>query len=272
VAYQDAHISEQDLILAADGELSGRRIAKMKSHLSNCWTCRAKMTAIEGAIADFVGVYRDSLDSRIPSSHGSRALFKARLSQLAAEHPQTTWQQLAQFGLSRRRFGYLFATFVFAFALLMLWPSSQPSLAWSPNPQLTPGVTLPLTERDLCEKRPEVKAQAVPATIGLKVFEQYGISNPQPRHYEMDYLIDPDLGGADDARNLWPQPYSALWSANVKDALEDHLRELVCSNKITLAQAQRDISVDWISAYKAYFNTDHPFAIHQAFRKDEPWE
>jgi hypothetical protein len=110
------------------------------------------------------------------------------------------------------------------------------------------------------------------AALGKRVFEEYGIHDPEPRHYEMDYLIDPDLGGADDPRNLWPQPYSVLWNANVKDALEERLRELVCTSQITLAQAQRDIAMDWVAAYKRYFHTDRPLAIHQSFRKDQPWE
>jgi hypothetical protein len=45
---------------------------------------------------------------------------------------------------------------------------------------------------------------------------------------------------------------------DVKDALEDRLRELVCSGKVDLASAQRDISSDWIAAYRKYFHTDKP--------------
>ena len=110
------------------------------------------------------------------------------------------------------------------------------------------------------------------AAVGRKIFEEYGIRNPEPRRYELDYLIDPDLGGSDDAANLWPQPYSTLWNAHVKDALEDHLRKLVCAGKITLAKAQGDISADWISAYKHYFQTTRPLRDHLNFTKDEPWE
>jgi len=270
--HKDAHISDEDLILSADGELSRQRAAEIQTHLNSCWTCRGRSKEIEEAITSFVRAYHDDLDSEIPSPRGPRALLKARLSQLAAEQQPKISERFDLFGLIPRRVAYLLGIFVLALAALMLWPSSQPSLAWSPNPQLTPGVTLPVTESDICGRPDATRTRAVLESVGKKVFEQYGIRNPQPRHYELDYLIDPDLGGADDTRNLWPQPYSALWSANVKDALEDHLRQLVCANKITLAQAQRDISMDWISAYKLYFHTDRPFPIHQAFRKDQPWE
>jgi len=75
----------------------------------------------------------------------------------------------------------------------------------------------------------------------------------------VDYLITPELGGAGSIRNLWPQPYSAVWNAHVKDELEDRLHGLVCSGQVDLATAQREISRDWISAYKKYFHTDKPF-------------
>jgi hypothetical protein len=103
------------------------------------------------------------------------------------------------------------------------------------------------------------KNRIVPASLQRRVFEEYGISGAEPRAYEVDYLITPALGGADDIRNLWPQSYSsAVWNARVKDALEDRLHDLVCDGRLDLATAQRDISSDWIAAYKKYFETDRP--------------
>jgi len=109
--------------------------------------------------------------------------------------------------------------------------------------------------------------------VGRQVFDHYGIDRPRPRDYELDYLIAPELGGADDPRNYWPQPYGVSeWNAHVKDALEDRLHELVCENKLSLATAQHDISSNWIAAYKKYFQTQEPMASHRAFTKDRPWE
>jgi len=109
--------------------------------------------------------------------------------------------------------------------------------------------------------------------VGRKVFEEYGIRDPGQHAYELDYLIDPELGGSDDIRNFWPQPYAASgWNSHLKDALEDRLHELVCEHKVSLATAQHDISTDWIAAYKKYFQTDGPLAGHSAFAKDRPWE
>ncbi|MBV9742856.1 MAG: HNH endonuclease [Acidobacteriia bacterium] len=103
------------------------------------------------------------------------------------------------------------------------------------------------------------KNRAVPVSLARRVFQEYGLSGAEPRSYEVDYLITPALGGAEDIRNLWPQSYSAsTWNAQVKDALEDHLRDLVCSGQLDLATAQHDISSDWIAAYRKYFHTDRP--------------
>ena len=95
------------------------------------------------------------------------------------------------------------------------------------------------------------------------MFEEYGIAGADPRAYEVDYLVTPALGGADDIHNLWPHSYSAtVWNAQVKDALEDRLREMVCEGSMDLAEAQREIAGNWIAAYKKYFHTDRPLAEH----------
>jgi hypothetical protein len=103
------------------------------------------------------------------------------------------------------------------------------------------------------------KNKDVSGALQRKVFEEYGIRTAEPRAYEVDYLITPALGGADDIHNLWPESSgSTVWNAQVKDALEDHLRDLVCSGQLELATAQHEIAVNWIEAYKKYFHTDRP--------------
>jgi hypothetical protein len=49
-----------------------------------------------------------------------------------------------------------------------------------------------------------------------------------------------------------------VWNAHVKDQLEDRLHEMVCRGDVDLATAQRDISTDWIAAYRKYFHADRP--------------
>jgi hypothetical protein len=127
-----------------------------------------------------------------------------------------------------------------------------------PTTTLTPGVARPASRQQVCGSN-EGKNRDVPVALRRKVFELYGIPRADPKAYEVDYLITPALGGADDIGNLWPQSYSAIvWNARVKDALEDRLHEMVCRGDVDLATAQREISTDWISAYKKYFRTDRP--------------
>jgi hypothetical protein len=67
----------------------------------------------------------------------------------------------------------------------------------------------------------------------------YGLSG-SPSQYELDHLIPIALGGApSDVRNLWPEPWSA---ATVKDRLENRLHSLVCTHRMTLSEAQREVT------------------------------
>lgn len=130
-----------------------------------------------------------------------------------------------------------------------------------PNRVLTPGLAVQVSKDALCWASPS-KNRLVPVPLRRQVFEEYGIQHAEPQAYEVDYLITPALGGADDIRNLWPQSYSAtVWNAKVKDELEDRLHDLVCEGQIDLETAQRDIAADWVGAYKKYFHTDKPLAI-----------
>ena len=138
----------------------------------------------------------------------------------------------------------------------------RPRLHGCDGPQSQPhaGATVLLSQREICRET-RTNNKAVPVALQRRVFDEYGIRAAEPRAYEVDYLITPALGGADDIHNLWPQSSSAtVWNAQVKDALEDHLRNLVCEGQLDLATAQHEIATNWIEAYKKYFHTDRPVA------------
>jgi hypothetical protein len=256
---QDSHLTDQELLLAADGELLPDRAAEAAAHLSACWSCRARKQEMEHAVADFVRFHHGNLDPLLPSAAGPRALLKARMEK-AASVRQPWWKTFA--------WGQAAVALIFAATVLFAYhswvPFSGPRAAFRsvpvffPEPSLTPGVAETVSREQVCRSaRP--KNRAVPVSLQRRVFEEYGIPTAEPRAYEVDYLITPALGGADDIRNLWPQSASsAVWNARVKDALEDRLYELVCDGNLDLAAAQHDISSDWIAAYKKYFHTDKP--------------
>ncbi len=74
-----------------------------------------------------------------------------------------------------------------------------------------------------------------------------------PSTYEEDHLISLEIGGnPTDPKNLWPQRWHGDWNAHQKDAIETKLKRLVCAGTITLDEAQREISTDWVAAYQKW--------------------
>ena len=259
--------------MAADGELPERQLGQVRSHLAACWSCRSRARDLDESIAAFVRIERAS-DAQLPSMDGPRALLRAHLAALAAEPPPGFWQSR----FSRLQFaGAGLAVILVTIAGLALLPRlarrSANEAGLIPDLTLTPGAVQLVSERDVCAAASPGGAIFIPVATGQKVFAEYGIRSPRPRAYELDYLIAPELGGSGDIRNVWPQPYSApVWNSRVKDALEDRLHELVCSDQISLATAQHDIAANWVAAYKKYFKTETPLPDHYAFAKDRPWD
>jgi len=278
---EDLHISDQDLILASDDELPARRATEIKTHLAACPTCRGRQQEIHRSIADFVQA-RSHLTPPLLPPERARAMLNLRMAELAALSRPNLWQQIVLRGFDGRlRVLACAVTILAAFGVFYLrsptlvderWTTSQGEVRAVPNPSLTPGATLPLTRDDICSGGMVDTSRVVPLSVARQVFAAYGIREPKPLAYELDYLITPALGGSDTILNFWPQPYGGTaWNAHIKDALEDQLYRLVCEGRLDLTTAQRDISRDWVSAYKKYFQTDKPLPEHLHFLKDRPW-
>ena len=73
-------------------------------------------------------------------------------------------------------------------------------------------------------------------------FTSYGIL--QGTTTELDHLVPLELGGANDAANLWPEVGSV---PNRKDQVERALNRAVCDGKVSLVVAQIAIATDWES-------------------------
>lgn len=132
-------------------------------------------------------------------------------------------------------------------------------LATQPDPARTPGVTRPLTVQTICATKWGKDARAVTEAMKRQVAATYGLPRASIVGFtkgpccEFDHLISRELGGADDVRNLWPQPWIA---AKQKDRLENKLHALVCAGSLSLADAQHQIATDWVAAYTTYVS--HP--------------
>jgi len=262
---QDFHPSDQELLLAMDGELSTRDQERVQSHIAGCWECRTRQQDLETTINEFMRMHRRSFDVQLPPADGPRALLKARMAQLA-DRQQTSWWRnwFPRVSWRLRAAAVLGAACglgIVAYLTAQLPTHRQaihaPTVA-VPDPGFTPGAMVLVTQGQVC-REPNANNKPVPAAMRRRVFAEYGIESAQPSTYEIDYLITPALGGADDIHNLWPQSNRATpWNAQVKDSLEDYLRQLVCNGQLELATAQRDLATNWIAAYKKYFHTDRP--------------
>jgi hypothetical protein len=271
---KDLHLSDQEMLLAADGELSTRRTAQVHAHLAECWACRARAAEIESTIAEFARGHRQTLDPQLPPIAGPRALLRTQLAVLASERKSNSSWWLLHFPSAAHAAAVIVSAVLFAaVAGSILFHRStlagQNSIVATyergslPDRRLTPGVARRVTINDVCSMTREEAEEEVSTSLRRDVFQKYGIVNPRVSDYEIDYLIAPGLGGVEDIRNLWPEPYtSQVWNARVKNNLEEQLHQLVCAGKLDLSTAQSDIATDWIAAYKKYFHTDRPISLH----------
>ncbi len=154
--------------------------------------------------------------------------------------------------------------------IILLSAFSFPALASDlPNPSITPGeinpdVTQANVQSTVCVKG-YTKTIRPPANFTNKLkkrqIREFGYSDINPRHYEEDHLIPLSIGGApDDPGNLWPEPRNSVWGAAKKDQLEFVMYKMVCSDEISLAEAQHAMAFNWIQAWEQYVPS------HQKYR------
>ncbi len=287
------HVSDGELLLLdEDGALSAHRRAAVSRHVAICPRCASRRTELGAALADAAAGCREAPAGATPL-HVARARLRGALEGRPpsrwsfAERPPAGWP-LAGGALAGRPSRLAVpAVAVAVVAAVLSWPATdgpgapgQPA-AGAPGPaagaapasaglerprqDLTPGRVLPVGVDEICgggvTGLPPVAAQ-----VPRQVFEAYGVDFRRAAEYELDFLITPELGGAPDPRNLWPQPYRAgVWNAYVKDELERELQDLVCRGTLDLATAQQELANDWIAAYKRRFNTDRPLRDYGRF-------
>lgn len=109
---------------------------------------------------------------------------------------------------------------------------------------INPDVTQATIQLTICKSgwtatiRPSVSY-----TNALKTKQEQEFNLSCPQGCEEDHYISLELGGSPtDPTNLWPEAYPA---AKLKDQAENALKRAVCSNQMTLKQAQDTITGDW---------------------------
>jgi len=87
-----SHLTDEMLLLAADGELSVSEANRVRLHLEACWSCRVRQEKIQEAITSVVE-YRDLIvKPHLPPSRAGRAMFVAHLEQVAKEAGRPSWR------------------------------------------------------------------------------------------------------------------------------------------------------------------------------------
>lgn len=127
--------------------------------------------------------------------------------------------------------------------MLFLWfvPVIAGELA-QPSPILTPGVIVEgMTAKKSCATQWGKDVRHVTSAMKQQMCFEYAARKCPGPQWELDHWIPRELGGADDVRNLWPQP---LAEARQKDRVENYLHRRVCAGTMTLEQAQRMVR-DW---------------------------
>lgn len=127
-----------------------------------------------------------------------------------------------------------------------------------PNRTRTPGAIATSSTGTVCRPGYAHAARNVPYRVRDAVYTAYGLPRGHrtprggyvgPRRgYVIDHLVPLELGGANNVRNLWPQPRN---EAHAKDRVEDELHEAVCSGRMRLVDAQQRIVQDWQHAVPA---------------------
>jgi hypothetical protein len=116
----------------------------------------------------------------------------------------------------------------------------------------TPGATTGMTAAQLCAKdfRTGTVRNVTEATKHAACAE-YGLAKTDcvGTKVEIDHLVSLELGGSNDLKNLWPEPYLPKPGAREKDVVEDTLHRQVCAGTISLATAQHEISTNWYAVY-----------------------
>jgi hypothetical protein len=181
----DAHLSDQQVLLHAEGELSAREENLVRAHLHACWKCRVRGQELESAIVDFVRIHQRDLDAKVPPGGGPRALLRARIAQLSAAEPG---RRLGWFSSRATLAGVAAICVVLALGLFSAHstggrqhPARGKTMVVSiPDSRLTPGAMVFESRSAVCAGT-NMKNKPVSASVQRKVFEEYGIVGVDPR-------------------------------------------------------------------------------------------
>jgi hypothetical protein len=119
-----------------------------------------------------------------------------------------------------------------------------------PDFACSPGAVLTTDTKIICKTGYTKTVRNVTEATKKKVFKEYSIPYSLRGNYEVDHIISLELGGSNDISNLYPESYTIKDNARIKDKFENYLHKQVCSGKMDIVEAQKQISSDWLTYYQ----------------------
>ena len=116
-----------------------------------------------------------------------------------------------------------------------------------PDTACSPGAVLTTNIKTICTVGYTKTVRSVSTATKKKVFTEYDISYSKRSNYEVDHIISLELGGSNDISNLFPEAYSIKNGARIKDVFENYLHKQVCNGSMTIDEAQKEISTNWLT-------------------------
>ena len=121
-----------------------------------------------------------------------------------------------------------------------------------PDHDCSPGAIFASTSVEaICTPGYSASVRNVSTKLKKKIYAAYGIAYPEPTgSYELDHIIPLELGGDNEAANLFPEAASPAPGFREKDVVEDYLHLEVCAGHISLVAAQHQIADNWVAVYQ----------------------
>ncbi|HEU0081143.1 MAG TPA: HNH endonuclease signature motif containing protein [Candidatus Paceibacterota bacterium] len=127
-----------------------------------------------------------------------------------------------------------------------------------PDPLCSPGAIFARTPLEtICQPGYTKKVRSVSTSLKKKIYAAYGIPYPQKTGtYELDHIVPLELGGSNEAANLYPEARDPSPGFREKDVVENYLHQEACAGRVALSDAQRAIAADWARIYAAMSPAD----------------
>src|SRR6266496_3376506 len=147
-------------------------------------------------------------------------------------------------------------TFLVAVSVAAI-PVSADELPTRPNPALTPGLVASTDPADVCGRVDGLtysqRHRDTTKKMKADTYAAYHIDKAG-RDFEVDHRVPLCAGGADDAKNLWPQEGWQHPSFHDKDRLETFVCRAICiTHKMTLAEGQAVFLGDWVACFEKVY-------------------